>query len=228
MGAARDAFEVQIGGRSVVMALLTCNEVLIAAQAAEGDDAPAVLRQAAMLSLREVDGEAVDYEDLQQTFAQRFPKVREVAGLVRAYAQLHEPTEAERAAVRASVEIEEGADGEERWTARLPDGRAVTLQAGSFDTLREVLRSAGRVRSQSAQQWSGLIEGCRRSLVAIDGAPVSIGGARAWGERFGVKDTQLIGMLWSELHQPAEVTLGEARPAPGTTSRTSPATATSR
>lgn len=218
--AAGQVVEVRVGARRALMAPLKPSELLHAAQAAGDTDELAVRRQGLLMALREVDGEPVRYDVLVERFGALFPKAREVSGLIQAFVQIHEAQPADLAAVLAAVEVEEDAAGVERWTVRLPGGRVVVLAAGSFDTLREVLASARTVRSAGARAWAGVLEGLRRAVVEVDGAPALAWTARLWDERFTARETALLGAVWSEMHAPPEVSVGEARPASGTSSRT--------
>jgi hypothetical protein len=212
--------EVRVGARRVLLALLKPSELLHAAQAAGETDELAVRRQGLLMALREVDGEPVQYDVLTERFAQLFPKAREVSGLVKAFSQVHEAAPAEVEALLAAAEVEDDGAGPERWRVRLPGGREVVLEAGSFDTLRDVLGAARSVRSPGARAWASLLDGLRRSVVEVDGAPAPAWTPRLWDERFTGKESALLGAAWMEMHAPPEVTVGEARPALGTSSRT--------
>lgn len=214
MEKARNAIEAQLpGGPHVVLAEMTCAEVINAIKGAGKDANPLVVRvECVRHALRQVDGREVRYVDVAGKLLHgclpRF-RHRTQAGLV--WARLHDPTAEEIEAVKATVKVSEDGDGE-TWTATLPDGRSVTLAEPAEETVGDILRRVGsEVRSELAQQLVGAIDSLRDSVRAVDGRAVTgaeLAGA-GWDRLFSVKETILLSMVWQEMQMGSARELGE-------------------
>ena len=225
----RPAFEIACpgGGPVVVMAELTCSELLMAMKLAGSERSEilrgmAVNREAVRMALRQVDGEPVTAQDLQgDGWRRRFPRTRHAFFLARAWAHIHVPEEAEARAIVDGARV--AVDGEaESWAVTLPDGREVVLVEADPETVGQALARAEReAQSPAAQEFLGLLEGGRRSIRSVAGRAVSsedLAGKR-WDATFTVRETFLLGRVWSAMHladpQEADAGLGGMRPVPG-------------
>lgn len=218
----RLAVEVSLrGNRNVVMQLLTPSQLVNAAKLARGSGPMQVGQEAAKLSIVEVDGETVTYTQLQAgKWKQLFPRTRDQLALVKAFNQVHSPTPAAQAAFIKGLEVELGPDGE-RWTGKLPSGKVVVMVEPPLETVDDVLQSAViGSRNAAAQQLLLAQESARKSLVSVDGEPVTAADLRgdAWDERFSVVDTLLMGKMWEEAFDTGveDYSVGEVKPATGT------------
>lgn len=214
--------ELKAAGLSVLLAELTPSELVNAmklagnskSQVATGID----IGQAGLrLSLREINGEAVTYDQVEGDGIRRWvPRTRHVFALARAWSSIHQPTEAELERIETSAAW--SFNGErETLTVRLLDGRAVELVEQPPETVREAL-AAGELgaKSQSAQAFLMAMESGRKSIRAIDGEPADLDGRR-WDQVFSVKETFLVGHAWGLLHMgdDQDAALGEALPVSG-------------
>jgi len=220
----RTATEVTLpSGRVIVLAELTCSEVVTAIKASGKDANELEARlECVRASLRQVDGREVTYLDVAGALVKRhLPRFRDrnQAGL--AWNLLHAPTEEQVDACRASVAVGESEEGE-TWAVTLPDGRAVVLAEPDEATVGECMRNArAEAKGAGAQNLLATIDGLRRSVRSVDGRGVSredLSGAR-WDRAFSVQETTLLGQIWEEMQvgtrQELEA-LGEAIRAGGT------------
>jgi len=225
----RNAYQIQVprGGPSVVLAELTCSELLMAMKLAGSERSDvvrglAVGREALRMSIREVDGQPVTATDLQgDGWRQRFPRTRHGFFLSRAWSHIHQPTEEEISAVvdGAKVAVDDLA---ETWTVTLPDGREVVLAEADQETVGQALARAEReAKSPAAQEFLGVMEAGRRCIRSVGGKAVSAEDleGRRWDQTFSVRETFLLGRVWSEMHLgdawEAEDELGGMMPVPG-------------
>lgn len=224
MSKPRNAYEVTLpGGSVVVLAELTCSELLLAMKATGSEPAAmvrglAVSREALRLSVRSIDGEPVAVHDLMgDGWKKHFPRTRHTFQLANAWGQIHSPTDDEIDKIMKAAAIED--DGEtERWTLTLPGGRSVVMVEGDPDTVEDVMRRASvGTKSEAAQEFGVLLDGCRRSIRQIDGAAVGADdlAGKAWDNHFSVRETFILGRAWRGLHV-GEEAVGELKPVPGT------------
>lgn len=210
----RDAFEVHLPhGPTVVLALLTTSEVLVALRAsgARANDLESRL-ECVRGSLRRVG----DVEVTPATVAGRLldkvlPRPRHQLQLCTVFGRIHEPSEDELAAVKASVSVDVGEV--ETWTVTLPDGRRVALVEQPVATVGEALRA--KAKNPSAQQIQAALEALRRSVRSVDGQAVTVEdlGGKGWDARFSFRETMLLAAVWQdmELGDQEEIeALGEA------------------
>lgn len=221
----RTAFEVQLphGGPTVHLLVLTAHELIDAMKVAGGEGplnvrGLAVSREALRRSVRNVDGRDVAYHDLLgEGWRKLFPRTRHTLQLAGTWEKLHAPTAAELDAFCASMSPSVEGD-REVWTATLPDGRTIRMREQDEDTVEDILRDAAASdRGGSAQELRATIAAGRRCLVEPRGADLD--SAAKWDAAFSVKDTVLIGRLWSEIHvggMGEEPTVGEVPRAGGT------------
>lgn len=221
----RNAYEVKLPrGPVVVIAELTCHELLLAMKAAGPERAAmargfAVSREAIRMSVRRVDGVDVAHHDLVgKRWRDHFPRTRHTFQLAQAWSQIHVPELAVVDAVINSAAVED--DGHtERWTVTLPDGRAVTLAEGDPDTVEDVMRQASAsTRSEAAAEFGTLLEGCRRSVRQVNGQAVTAEDleGRGWDQLFSVSETIILGRVWMDLHAGGEnEEVGKLKPVPG-------------
>jgi len=210
----RDAYEVQLRDVTVVMRLLTPGEVLQAMKAG-GESGTAQNSELLAMSIVEVDGQQVRYADLADGGLKRhLPRTRHYMSAVRAWTQVHQPTEAQIDAVLDSTEPELDGDGE-RWTATLPDGRAVTLRELEPGSVENALKQAQKsAKSKSAAEWAGTIETLRAAVHTVNGEPVDTDN---WDALFSVRETWLLKAVLSEmLALDDEIVVGEVKPGSGT------------
>jgi len=225
----RTAYQIQVprGGPSVVLAELTCSELLMAMKLAgtERSDVVrglAVSREAVRMAIRQVDGVEVRSADLQgEGWKQHFPRTRHGFFLSRAWSHIHQPSEEEISSVvdGASVAVD---DLVETWTVTLPDGREVVLAEADQETVGQALARAEReAKSPAAQEFLGVMEAGRRCIRSVAGQAVTAEDleGRRWDKTFSVRETFLLARVWAEMHLDAsweaEDELGGMRPVPG-------------
>lgn len=216
----RSAYEFRIGARNLVIVELQCSEFLRCLQAA-GDDPSSPAGQHALgvattrHAIREIDGRRVTYQDLLVEWSTLFPLARDLLPVLRAINTIHSPTRAQAEAFRASWRCEV-AGTEERWTARLPCERDVTMVPMGAQSLGDILRAAegASKSSQSARAFGALLESLSRGIVAVDGVSVRPSVADLDG-LLQVRDAQLLSLLWDEMNG-VSADVGELKPVPGT------------
>ena len=211
------------GGQTVIMQVLTPSEVINAAKLASSNAALATAESGAKMSIVEVDGVEVTWEQLVGgKWGELFPRTRTKMQLVKTWNRIHGPDRAQEKAVLANMSPTLAADGMELWTVTLPSMKVAVLKEPGLETIGEVLeRLKGKTSSPIAEQLLFSMDSVRRSLVSVDGKPVdqeALASEAAWDELFGVVDTILLGAAWQEAFDGGgeEVTLGEARPVSGT------------
>lgn len=199
----RRGYEVTIGARSVHLAELTVAEMLTAnaaGGASNGSDASFAAKLAALrMSVREVDGKAMGFVDLQGKRWDALFSVGQTLGLMGVLDGLHSATADEVTEIAAAAVVTETADGSTT-TVTLASGVAVTLAVLPSARFQAVLAFASKQQAALAQRYMTLLDGVRRSIVSIDGqAPVWAGEwLTAWP--FTPKDTSILGSIWEELH----------------------------
>lgn len=193
----RDGYAVTLpSGKVVDIVAPTVAEVLIARRAAgssTGAAAMAKSSQAALrVALRKVDGKpygAVDEWPLS---------ARDTMLLARQIATLTAPGEDAVKAARAAVVVVAGE--RETWTATLPSGRTVALSELGADGVFDAMAAADAEGAQGlAGQYRMVLDGLRRSITAISGKPAAMP-ADVEGWPFSPVETDLLGVLWMDLH----------------------------
>ncbi|MEL6347803.1 MAG: hypothetical protein AAFV53_32155 [Myxococcota bacterium] len=190
-------------GPMFVLALLSVHEVILAMRSAGAKAGPMALKlECARFSLREIDGQKVEHAELVGSGINRFfPRVRHQNQLIIAWGRVHEPSLAEVAGVRRtlSVEVDETT---ERWSVILPDKRRIRFKEQDMATVEEMMVRA-RQDGEGAMlaQFSLIVDNLRASITHIDEEQVDekMLGGRRWSERFSVKDTMLLGEVWTDM-----------------------------
>lgn len=209
-------------GPVVVLAELVPSQMLNAAKLVgrEPSQSVRVLKlglNAARMSILSVDG------DSSPAAKERvLAKSRWSTQLAGAWQQMYGPSREQMDAVEA-MSVSVGLDGES-WTVRLPsvgaDGkpcvRVVVLAEVKPSTVHEAIREA-EVSSggETAQAFLAQMSGPARSIVSIDGAPVSLEVLRArgysgWDSYFSVPETYALGAAFAKIH--GADALGEVTP----------------
>ena len=191
-------------GRDVELVELAPDEVLkamrLAPEASPGARGFAVALEGLRLSVRKVAGVSVSFEDLVGNGWKSQFKVRETIALQAAWNQIHLPTEDQVDAAREGMEVSAGSGGD-LYTVTL-DGLAVTFAELDVDQVQSSLRAGDRERSHAARQFAVALEGLRRAVRSLGGAPVSaedLAGTK-WSNRFTTRQTFLLARLWDEVH----------------------------
>ena len=216
----RQAVEWQLpDGPRIVLAELSPSEVLQAMRSAGRASAVEVRLECVRHSLREVDGRRVGYHDVAGKLltSRHLPRTRHQASAVRCWARQHEPLSGEVEAMRATIAVGLGVDGE-LWTVRLPTGRVAVLAERDLALVGAAMdRARASAKAESVAQLQSLLEGLRSSLVELDGHAVDLSGRGI--DLLSVRECLLLGVAWEELHAAGaeEATVvGEPRPAGGT------------
>ena len=208
-------------GTDVVLVDITPTELIkaakeVGASAESGVAGIKVTRAALCQSIVKVGAKVVGYSDLTGKGISRYvPRTRDVMQLAKVFTARHSPTEDEAASVMASVVCE--ASDEPRWLAVLPGDKPRTIVFAEVDpetveaALAEAVLSA---KSETARGLQGLISGCGRSIRSVDGVPVNRDTLKGtgWDALFSVKDTHLLGSVYSYIHGTDGEPLGEVRP----------------
>lgn len=189
-------------GRKVVLAELTMAEVHKAYRGAAGDGAGAAMQAkqlAVVWALREVDGAAVSVLDLTGPKWDRRFSLGETLALVRAFDQVHKPTAEQLEASRASVVVAESAEGSTT-AVKVPSGKLVTMAPLGFAKFQASTSAGDKEPTAQAKMLIASLDGVRRSVTAIDGAPPAwpADWLAAWP--FSAADTDVLGAIWAEIH----------------------------
>ena len=223
-------------GTDVVLVDITPTELIkaakeVGASAESGVAGIKVTRAALCQSIVKVGAKVVGYSDLTGKGISRYvPRTRDVMQLAKVFTARHSPTEDEAAAVMASVVCE--ASDEPRWLAVLPgvkadnqpsadavawarEPRTIVFAEVDPETVEAALAEAMlSAKSETARGLQGLISGCGRSIRSVDGVPVNrdtLKGA-GWDALFSVKETHLLGSVYSYIHGTDGEPVGEVRP----------------
>lgn len=199
----RRGYEIALGGRSIHLAELTVAEMLTAnaaGGAGDGGDASFASRLAGLqMAVREVDGVAVTFSALQgKRWDALFPLGQTLA-LMGVFDDIHGASKADVEPVASAAVVTETADGSST-TVTLPSGPAVTLAVLPASRFQAALAVAGKQAAPLARQYMTILDGVRRSIVAIDGQPPVWSGDWIQTWPFSPKETAILGSVWQELH----------------------------
>ena len=225
-----DVYELVLkeAGLTVHVSVLTVSQLLMAMRSAEVATASsrlsegvAINAESLRMSLRSINGERVQYKDLQgQDLIRKLGRVRYFSAIADATGGWYaaDVDDLEDMKRKASIRIDDFA---EIWTVALPDGRKVEIEEVDLVTLGKAMEDAeGKARkSVGAAVLLNAIASVKRSIRSIDGVAINAEAleGKNWDKTFTVKESRILGWMYDQIHAGAgDFVVGEAKPTTGT------------